>query len=108
MGSTPKRVSLTGRTWVTPAGMSFRSSGLRGESGTPEASALEIAGCDGGGGVVGWEGLGDSRWDGLGEYGCEGVETGVGGTWEDAGLRSDTTESTGGSVVFQLHEMTAA
>lgn len=76
--------------------------------GTPNPSALEIDGFDPEEGFVGWENLGHTSRDELPEFGFEGGDTEVRGTWQNASLRTVTTEAPVDSVVFQLHEMTAA
>src|SRR5690606_28451916 len=81
---------------------------LTAEPGTPNPSALEIDGFDPAAGFVDWENPGHTSRDELPEFGCEGGDTEVRGSWQSARLRTLTPEAAVDSVVFQLHAMAAA
>src|SRR5690606_27444228 len=81
---------------------------LTAEPGTPNPSALEIDGFDPEEGFVDWENLGHTSRDGWPELGFGGGDCEVRGAWQNASLRTVTTEAPLASVVCRLPEMTAA
>lgn len=77
------------------------------DPGTENPTALEIEDFDPEVGFVSWDDLGHTSRDELPEFGFEGGDTEVRGTWQNASLKTVVTEPPVDSVVFRLHQLNA-